>query len=294
MEELIQRYLDSLKVEKGLSPNTLAAYGTDLSFFQTFLVSKKIQAWSEVKPSDILEHLTILSKKSLKARSVARHLVALRGFFKFLSGENLISKNPTDLLEMPKMGRKLPRHLSLAEVDQLLTPSTKETPESLRNFAMLQLLYATGLRVSELVSLNVDSLNLQKGFLRTMGKGSKERIVPMGRDALKAVQIFLEQGREVLRKGRPTQALFVTRRGQNMTRQMFWKILKAQAIKAGIHQDVSPHMIRHSFATHLVERGADLRSVQSLLGHSDISTTQIYTHLNLSHLKSVVAKHPRA
>lgn len=295
MDEPVQRYLDFLKVEKGLSRNTLAAYGTDLALFLCFLHERKLSSLKRVDPPLILEYLIRLSDRSLKARSLARHLITLRGFFRFLVREGELPKNPAVLLELPKGGRRLPRFLSPAEVDRILQSSEGKGREGIRNRAMLELLYATGLRVSELVSLSLEDLNLQKGFLRAYGKGAKERVVPIGRSASKAIQDYLGGTREKFRKGRSsTQALFLTRRGRSMSRQMFWKILREIAVKAGIRDKVTPHMLRHSFATHLIEGGADLRSVQMMLGHADISTTQIYTHLDLRHLKSVASKHPRA
>jgi integrase/recombinase XerD len=317
MDESLQRYLDHLKVEKGLSKNTLAAYGTDLNGFLEFLGKRKRSSWSEVTPQDVLEHVMKLSDgvdstgrasggvhstgrasgRSLKARSLARHLIAIRGLYKFLMKEGDVSKNPTVLMELPKAGRKLPNFLTLDEVDLILSAAharAQEGPQGVRNDAMIELLYATGLRVSELVGLTVDDLHLDRGFLKTMGKGRKERIVPIGKSAIRSIQLYLATARETLRKGRSTQALFLTRLGRGMSRQMFWKLLKDLARRAGIRKDISPHVFRHSFATHLVQRGADLRSVQAMLGHSDISTTQIYTHLNLTHLKNVAAKHPRA
>ncbi len=297
MDIEVQRYLDSLKVEKGLSPNTLAAYGADLSDFLSYLERKKIKTWRAIGPATLVDHLLDLSDRALKARSLARHMVVVRGLFRFLLKEEVIATNPASLMDLPKGGRRLPKFLSEEEVDKILAQPSKDQshqPESVRNQAMIELLYATGLRVSELVRLSVDDLNLQKGFLRTMGKGSKERIVPIGRSALKAIQGYLEGTRESFRKNRSSQALFLTRRGRGMTRQMFWMVIRQAARLAGIRQEVSPHMLRHSFATHLIQRGADLRSVQSMLGHADISTTQIYTHLNLAHLKSVAGRHPRA
>jgi len=297
VEEPLQRYLDFLKVEKGLSKNTLAAYGTDLQAFFEFTKKRGRTSWADISSQDILEHVMTLSDRSLKARSLARHMIAIRGFFKFLMKEGEVAKNPTALVELPKAGRKLPNFLTLDEVDRILSVShgrAQEGPEGMRNEAMIELLYATGLRVSELVNVTVDDLHMDRGFLKTMGKGKKERIVPMGKSAIQILQLYLATARETLRKGRSTQALFVTRLGKAMSRQMFWKLLKDLARKAGIRKDISPHVLRHSFATHLVQRGADLRSVQAMLGHADISTTQIYTHLNLAHLKGVAAKHPRA
>lgn len=297
METALQRYLDHLKVEKGLSKNTLAAYGTDLQGFLAFLKARKRASWAEVTAQDISEHALKLSDRSLKARSLARHLIAVRGLYKFLIKEGDVRKNPTTLVELPKAGRKLPNFLTLDEVDRLLSAAkgrAEEGPEGVRNLTMLDVLYATGLRVSELVNLTVDDLHLERGFLKTMGKGKKERIVPIGRTALQSLQYYMATARELLRKGRSTQSLFVTRLGKAMSRQMFWKLLKELSRRAQIKKDMSPHVLRHSFATHLVQRGADLRSVQAMLGHADISTTQIYTHLNLAHLKSVASKHPRA
>lgn len=296
MEILLQRYLDHLKVEKGLSRNSLSAYGTDLGAFVTSLKSKKRgpSAWDKVRPEDILDHLMALSDRALKPRSLSRHLIAIRGFFRFLLKEKEIESNPTVLIELPKGGRKLPKFLTLEEVDRLLDVSGGKKPDALRNRTMMEVLYATGLRVSELVTLTVDDLDLQKGFLKTMGKGRKERLVPMGQSAVGWLRDYLATGREALRKGRSTQTLFLSKFGRGLSRQMTWKILKSLALKAGILKETSPHMLRHSFATHLIQRGADLRSVQAMLGHSDISTTQIYTHLNLTHLKSIASKHPRA
>ncbi len=298
MDVFLQSFLDHLKVERGLSKNTLASYGTDLSSFLKSLEEKKLQTPGDVSPTDIVEHLMRLNKKGLKPRSAARHLVAIRRFFKFLNQEKILNQDPTALIDIPKIGRKLPNFLTLNEVDRLLEVSLGNSGgaslENRRNQAMIQVLYATGLRVSELVNLNVDDLNLSKGFLKAYGKGSKERIVPLGKSAIIALEDYLSDSRECLKKGHSTQALFLTRRGGPMTRQMFWNIIKTLSIKAGIRRPISPHVLRHSFATHLVERGADLRSVQVMLGHSNIATTEIYTHLNLTHLKGIISKHPRS
>jgi len=294
LESEIQQYLDFLKVEKGLSKNTLAAYATDLRDFVGFLIKKKINSWKSVTPSHIVDHLIALTDGARGPRTLSRHLISVRGFFKFLISEEIVLKNPTLLVELPKGGRPLPKFLTLEEVERLLNLPPGDSLEKIRNRTMLEVLYATGLRVSELVSLSVDNLNLQKGFLRTVGKGNKERIVPLGRSAIKSLQDYLETSRKLLQKKKSSQALFVTRRGGAMTRQMFWKLLGDMTRQADIRKKVSPHVLRHSFATHLIQRGADLRSVQVMLGHADISTTQIYTHLNLTHLKSIVSKHPRA
>ncbi|QQR80441.1 MAG: site-specific tyrosine recombinase XerD [Deltaproteobacteria bacterium] len=297
MDVFVQSFLDHLKVEKGLSKNTLASYGTDLNAFLKYLEWKGMQAPSQITSAHILEHIVSLSKEGLKPRSMARHLITIRRFFKFLNQEKILDQDPTALIDIPKIGRKLPNFLTLNEVDKILEAAVTQTKvvtlENQRNHAMIELLYATGLRVSELVNLKVDDLNLQKGFLKAYGKGSKERIVPMGKVANAALSQYISEARESLRKKHSTQYLFLTRRGTSMTRQMFWTIIKTLALKAGIRRAISPHVLRHSFATHLVERGADLRSVQVMLGHSNIATTEIYTHLNLKHLKGIISKHPR-
>lgn len=294
MDKELQRYLDTLRVEKGLSGNTLAAYGRDLGDFLAYAEQRNLASLGKITPSHLLNYLLTLSKRGMKARSVARHLISLRGFFRFLNQEGIVEKNPALELDLPKGGRKLPDFLSLEEVEKILALPQGIAPEAIRNRAMLDLLYATGLRVSELVSLTTHEVDLTAGYLRTCGKGSKERVVPIGRSALKSLRLYLDQAREKFVKGRVVASLFPTRRGRRMTRQMFWEILRRQARLAGITRRVSPHMLRHSFATHLLERGADLRSVQAMLGHADISTTQIYTHLNLKRLKEIAAKHPRA
>lgn len=297
MDVFVQSFLDHLKVEKGLSKNTLASYGTDLNAFLKYLEGKGMQAPTQITSAHILEHIVSLSKEGLKPRSMARHLITIRRFFKFLNQEKILDQDPTALIDIPKIGRKLPNFLTLNEVDKILEAAVTQTKvvtlENQRNHAMIELLYATGLRVSELVNLKVDDLNLQKGFLKAYGKGSKERIVPMGKVANAALSQYISEARESLRKKHSTQYLFLTRRGTSMTRQMFWTIIKTLALKAGIRRAISPHVLRHSFATHLVERGADLRSVQVMLGHSNIATTEIYTHLNLKHLKGIISKHPR-
>lgn len=292
MDGLLQRYLDYIRAEKGLAQNSVAAYAADLTHFLSFLEKNKISQADKITISIILDYLVRLSK-GRKSRSVARHLVTIRGFFRYLVGEKEIKKDPTATIDLPKIGRKLPGLLSLAEIDQILAVPHGESLEEVRNRAMIELLYATGLRVSELVSLSLNQVDLMAGYLRAFGKGSKERIVPIGRSAIEEMKKYLEVRSQFL-KGKINEAFFVTRRGGRMTRQAFWEILKNRAVRAGIRRRVSPHVFRHSFATHLLERGADLRSVQAFLGHADIATTQIYTHLNLKHLKEISAKHPRA
>lgn len=290
---LLQRYLDYLRVEKGLSSKTLTAYGSDLCRFLTFLEKRK-KNLPEIKGNDVVDYLVSFSDKGLKSRSLARHLISLRGWFRFLVREGQLTLNPAQEVDLPKGVRKLPDFLSVSEVDRILSLPIGTTPEELRNRTMIEVLYATGLRVSELVSLTTHDIDLERGFLKTFGKGSKERLVPLGRSAMKFLRDYFTKSRYELTKGRDIAALFPTRRGRKMTRQMFWGILSRQARRAGITRRVSPHMFRHSFATHLLERGADLRAVQMMLGHSDISTTQIYTHLNLKRLKELASRHPRA
>lgn len=288
---MLAKYLDYLRVEKGLATQTLNAYRGDLTDLEAFLKKRSIL---KVRPQDLSEYLLGLSRRGCRARSIARRLVTFRGFFRFLVQEGLLEKNPTSDIDLPKGNRKLPEFLSVAEIDRMLNLPVDGSPESYRNLAMLHLLYATGLRVSELVHLTTNDIDLTAGFLRTMGKGSKERIVPVGRFALESLKVYLAGPRDLLLKQKVVSQLFVTRRSTGMTRQMFWVLLGRMARLAGITRSVSPHMLRHSFATHLLERGADLRAVQAMLGHADISTTQIYTHLNLKRLKEIASKHPRA
>ena len=294
----IQQFLDHLRVERELSVATVAAYGHDLSSLASFLVGRGVVDVVAVRTVDILDYLAMLTTHDLSARSQARALVAQRQFFKFLRAERICESNPTEEIDLPRFGRKLPSFLSLDEVDQLLAAPGRATPRGMRDSAMLETLYATGLRVSELVNLRLGDINLEAGYLVALGKGKKQRIVPLGEVAVDTMRAYLATGRpQFLRESAKTtvDAVFLTRLGRRMTRQGFWKIIAAHARAAGIRKPISPHKLRHSFATHLVERGADLRSVQAMLGHADIGTTEIYTHLSRSHLRSVYDKfHPRA
>ena len=294
----IQQFLDHLRVERELSVATLAAYGHDLAALARFLVGQGIDDVCAVRPVDVLEYLAELTRQGLSARSQARTLVAQRQFFKFLRSERICDSNPTEEIDLPHFGRKLPAFLSLDEVDQLLAAPGRNTPRGLRDSAMLETLYAAGLRVSELVKLRLGDFNLEAGYLVAFGKGKKQRIVPLGEAAVAILRLYLDTARPEFLKSscRPSEdAVFLTRFGRRMTRQSFWKILAAHARAAGITKPISPHKLRHSFATHLVERGADLRSVQAMLGHADIGTTEIYTHLSRAHLRNVYDKfHPRA
>ena len=294
----IQQFLDHLRVERELSVATVAAYGQDLAAFARFLAGRGIDDVRAVRPLDVLEYLAKLTTAELSARSQARALIAQRQMFKFLRVERVCDSNPTEEIDLPRFGRKLPVFLSLDEVDRLLAAPGRATPRGLRDTAMLETLYATGLRVSELVKLHLADLNLEAGYLVAFGKGKKQRIVPLGEVAVAALRSYFETARPYFLPtgAAPSQDfVFLTRLGRRMTRQGFWKIIDGHARAAGIRKHISPHKLRHSFATHLVERGADLRAVQAMLGHVDIGTTEIYTHLSRAHLRSVYDKfHPRA
>ena len=295
MESHLDLYLDYLTVEKGLAPNTRASYSGDLLKFLTYLKDRGISDWRQVRYSEVMGFLSQSQEQGLAPRSRARLLSALRGFFKFMVGDSHLRESPVANLTSPRLRRQLPSVLSVTEVERLLARPNPELPLGQRDAAMLELLYGTGLRVSELVSLTLGRVNLEVGFLVVLGKGSKERIVPVGEAATEAVRSYLMDSRLRLLKGKMTETLFITNRGAAMTRQGFWKLLKKYGREAGLKKELTPHILRHSFATHLLERGADLRSVQMMLGHADISTTQIYTHVARERLREVHKKyHPRA
>jgi integrase/recombinase XerD len=293
----IQRFLDHLKVERELTPATLEAYGRDLAGFARFAEGRGVGTAGAVRAIDVLDYLAALTAQALSARSQARRLVALRQLFKFCKSERIIEGNPTEDVDMPRFGRRLPEYLTIAEVDLLLGTPDRRNDRGARDAAMLELLYATGLRVSELVKLRLRDVNFQAGYLVAFGKGRKERVVPIGEVALASLRSYVEEARPRLLGPGTVSApewLFLTRRRRAMTRQGFWKLLAAHARAAGIRKAISPHKLRHSFATHLVERGADLRAVQAMLGHADIGTTEVYTHLSRGHLRSVYDRfHPR-
>lgn len=296
MESLIRSFLAHQRVEKGLAANTVAAYGRDLSKFAKW-AAKQGKKLPDLTRDDVVDFLGSLYREKLDSRTVSRYLVTLRNFFRYALAEGEISSAPTQNLESPKIWKKLPGFLTLDEVERLLAAPDAATPLGLRDKAMLELLYSTGLRVSELVGLRLPEVDRNTGIVRCTGKGSKERLVPVGRQALAALEAYLRDGRpKLLRPGRPVPPwLFVSRRGGKLSRIAFWKSLKRYGRKAGIRSSLSPHKLRHSFATHLLERGADLRSVQMMLGHADIATTQIYTHVVQERLKHVYrAHHPRA
>jgi integrase/recombinase XerD len=291
--EHLDTYLDYLTIEKGLAKNTLSSYATDLRRFAGHLKEKKI-ALDAVERIDIVRYFQRLRGAGISARSVARALAAIRGMFRFLVSERILKHDPTENLENPKLWTTLPKSLQASEVEALLRAPDRSTPEGLRDAAMLELLYATGLRVSELIHVKIEDLVMDAGFLRTFGKGSKERIVPFGDAARDTIVAYMERGRPDLVK-KPEPHLFLSRRGRPMSRQSFWMKIVRYARLAGITSHISPHVLRHSFATHLLENGADLRSVQMMLGHSDISTTQIYTHVSRARLRKMYDQfHPRA
>jgi integrase/recombinase XerD len=293
----ISSFLTHVQVEKGLASNTLSAYRRDLAKFEEFAKKRKL-ALNAVKRDDLVDFLASLYRQKLESKTVARHLVTLRNFFRHAQVQELISEDPSAHLESPKIRRSLPGYLRLEEVERLLEIPDQKTPLGLRDRAMLEVLYSTGLRVSELTSLRVTDLDTKVGCVRCIGKGDKERIVPVGRKALGIVERYLREGRTTLigpARGGAGMFLFVNRRGGRISRVGVWKVLSAYGRRAGLRVPLTPHMLRHSFATHLLERGADLRSVQLMLGHSDISTTQIYTHVVEERLKQIYkAHHPRA
>lgn len=303
MDEGISNFISSLSVEKGFSNNTLEAYKNDLSQFAAFVREKaakedKSQAsWEGVDRALILDYLVTLRERSYAPATMARKIAAIKSFFNFLVAEGTLKKNPTEGVSGPKVGKALPRAISIEDVEKLLEqPDKLATPEAKRDKAMLELLYATGMRVSETVSLNVRDVNLRNGFVRCFGKGSKERLIPIHSKAIKAVKTYVDDARPQILSTQDETALFLNRRGQRLTRQGLWLILKGYAEKAKIEAEITPHVLRHSIATHLLHSGKmNLRELQELLGHANISTTQIYTHLTTEHLRKVYeSSHPRA
>ncbi len=294
-QDLFLKYLSAVR---RLAPNTYErSYRYDLNSFVTFLDKRAIVDLKQIDKSDIRDYISWCRANRLSSRSISRRISTLKSFFRFLLAENHIDSDPTSMIRHPKQGRVLPKALTVSDVDTLLTTSEKldrSKPLEARNHVMLHLLYATGLRVSELVKLPLISFNRHSGNLRVLGKGSKERLVPIGEQAVVLLEEYLDHVRPQLLRGKTSPSLFVTLQGKAMTRNRYWQILKDVVRKAGINKDTSPHALRHSFATHLLENGADLRSVQLMLGHSDISTTQFYTHIERSRLKSIHKKfHPR-
>ncbi|HEV7968400.1 MAG TPA: site-specific tyrosine recombinase XerD [Candidatus Acidoferrales bacterium] len=299
MDSTIHVFLSYLSVERGLAQNTILAYGRDLSRFAQFLRKRQKLQMEEVTREDVVDFLSGLYKEKLDSRSVARYLVSLRGFYKFAMMEGMVTADPTENLESPKIRSSLPTYLRVEEIDKLLEAPNLATPIGLRDRAMLEVLYSTGLRVSELLNLRISDIDVRIGCVRCIGKGDKERLVPIGRKAIEAVEHYLAQGRpKFARPSSPpphNHALFLTRIGRRLSRVGIWKILHDYGMRLRLRGRLTPHKLRHSFATHLLERGADLRSVQLMLGHADISTTQIYTHVVEERLKQIYkAHHPRA
>ena len=295
MFDLVDKALNHLAVERGLSRNTVEAYSRDLIRFCTFLQDRGITSLQNAEPPDIQGFLAYLHREGLSARSVARNLAAVRSLFRFLMRERILSSDPTSPLRSPRLKKALPKTLSANEVTAILNSPKGDTPLALRDRAMFEVLYATGMRVSELVGSDRSRINDLTNTVIVMGKGGKERIVPLGEYAVEALRQYLNAGRPHIKGSEMTDAVFVNSRGKRLTRQGFWKILKSHALKAGIDRPVTPHMLRHSFATHLLDHGADLRAIQDMLGHADISTTQIYTHVARSRLKAIHTRfHPRS
>jgi integrase/recombinase XerD len=294
LDQLADQFIKHLIIEKGLATKTVEAYSGDLAGFLDFLKAHQIRDIDLADTAAILKYVIELRKEGRGARTRARHLVTLRGFFHYLHQTGILDTNPARLIDLPKSGLKLPEVLDVDQVARLLEAPDAGKPLGLRDAAMLELIYAAGLRVSELINLKVTAVNLEAGFVRVLGKGSKERIVPIGRRAIQGIQAYIANGRPLQLKKATSHYLFVARSGRPMTRQGFWKLLRRYALAAGIGQRVTPHCLRHSFASHLLEGGADLRAVQTMLGHVDIATTQIYTHVAQKRLIELHRKfHPR-
>jgi integrase/recombinase XerD len=293
-DALLDRYIDFLMVEKGLAAQTIEAYSRDLVRYISFLVESGRATVSEADTPLILKYLISMREDGLNARSRARHLVSIRGFYRFLAQEEILPSDPSRLIDLPKSGLKLPDVLTIDEVKRLLDAPDPKKPSGCRDAAMLELLYAAGLRVSELITLKLQDVNLTAGYVRVFGKGAKERVVPIGQYAQEKIRRFTTGARQALLKDRISATLFVARAGKPISRQGFWKLIKRYGLRAGLRKVITPHTLRHSFASHLLEGGADLRAVQTMLGHADIATTQIYTHVARDHLKYLHQKfHPR-
>ena len=295
MKDFVEEFLDYLLVERGLSKNTISAYRTDLYKYADYLAQKKNKFHlSEVSRDDVRDYMMSQKEKGLSGNSISRNLVAIKVLHRFCLREKYLKEDITSVLDSPKLWKHLPEALSTSEVEAILKKPNVRNWMGLRDRAALELMYATGLRVSEIVNLNIENINLDVGFVRCVGKGSKERIVPIGRQSQAALESYMKKSRTKLARSQSMNSLFLSRLGKKISRQSFWKMIKKYASLAGIKKDIMPHTLRHSFATHLLEGGADLRVVQEMLGHADITTTQIYTHINKERLKSIHHKfHPR-
>lgn len=295
MEGYVDKFINYLAVDRGLAHNTLEAYGRDLKQYQTFLNQRNLSDISKSCQNTILEYLENLKEEGKAVSTISRNIAALKAFFQYMVREKYIVTDPAEKVDAPKMEKRLPKTLTVSEVEELLKQPDSRTVAGMRDKAMLELLYATGIRVSELIALNVSDANLDMGLLKCYGKYGKERLVPLGSLAVKAVHEFLQRSRIKVIRSYEEEALFLNHHGRRLTRQGFWKIIKKYAMQANIHKEITPHILRHSFAAHLLENGADLRSVQEMLGHADISTTQIYTYVAHNPLKEVYKNtHPRA
>lgn len=294
METWLQQFMEYLASEKGLAKNSIDSYRRDLHTYISFLKSKPVSDWKKVKEDHLSQFLFDLKEKGRAPSTISRHLASIRAFYSYLLKMGLVQKDPTIHMESPKVEKKLPRVLTISEVEQLLNSPDLMEPAGLRDRAMLELLYASGAKVSEMLSIDVDEVNLALGFVKCTNK-SKERIIPLGKYAIDTIRNYLKIGRPAFSRQDEEKALFLNHHGNRMSRQGFWKLIKKYAEKATISTDITPHTLRHSFATHLLENGADLRSVQEMLGHADISTTQIYAHVTRTKLREVYTKaHPRA
>ena len=294
MKELIDSFLDYLSVERALAKNTILAYRADLNLYLDFLEKRSIQILSKAAKNDIVEFMLSQKEQGVSPTSIARRLAAIRMFHRFLARERVLKSDPTTLIDSPKLWKKVPDTLSLNEVEALISQPDVRQMQGLRDKAILETLYATGMRVSELSNLKSNNVNLDIGFLRCIGKGNKERVIPLGKKAIHSINRYLESSRAHFLKQKKSDLLFISRSGSGLSRQSVWKLIKRYAKEAKIKKTIKVHTLRHSFATHLLERGADLRSVQEMLGHSNISTTQIYTHIDKERLKTIHKMfHPR-
>ncbi len=294
MREFIDSFLDYLSVERNLAKNTIFAYKRDLDSYMKYLESRHINTISKTTKNDITNFMLSQKDAGLNPSSISRRLAAIKVFYRFLVRERILSADPTSLMESPKLWKKIPQVLSLKEIEAMLAAVNTRNKQGIRDRAILEIMYATGMRVSEVAELKSEGVNLEIGFVRCLGKGSKERIIPLGTKAIEAIKKYLKDSRPILLGKKQSPYLFLNKFGNKISRQSIWKLIKKYARQAGVKTQIKPHILRHSFATHLLERGADLRSVQEMLGHSDISTTQVYTHINKDRLKSIhKTYHPR-
>jgi len=294
MRELIEMLLNYLSVERGLSRNTIISYRKDLSYYADFLQSRGIDGAGKTSKSEIINFMLYQKDKGLSANSISRRLAAIKVFYRFLLRERILKHDPSSLIDSPKLWKKIPETLSINEVEALLSVPNIRDRQGARDKAILETLYATGMRVSEAVNLKIENVNMDIGFLRCLGKGNKERVIPLGSKAIASIRRYLAFSRPIFLRNKENDALFVNRFGKKLSRQSLWKMIKKYSRQARIKKPMWPHILRHSFATHLLEKGADLRSVQEMLGHANISTTQIYTHVNKDRLKAIHKMfHPR-